>query len=117
LARTIYIRCIYGIFGREIARYTVIYGVYIRFWPTLILHVNDLPRSPSGPFVSALAPATLKDMSGAFEVLPTDSVDLRLLRPLLLLASSTAGDTAISNAAIGLLQQKGVLELGKNTAS
>jgi len=56
-------------------------------------------------------------MSGAFEVLPTDSVDLRLLRPLLLLASSTAGDTAISNAAIGLLQQKGVLELGKNTAS
>ena len=25
LARTIYIRCIYGIFGREIAIYTVIY--------------------------------------------------------------------------------------------
>jgi len=35
LARTIYIRCIYGIFGREITKYTVIYGVYIRFWPTL----------------------------------------------------------------------------------
>jgi hypothetical protein len=35
LARTIYIRCIYGIFGREIIKYTVIYGVYIRFWPTL----------------------------------------------------------------------------------
>jgi hypothetical protein len=35
LARTIYIRCIYGIFGREITRYTVIYGVYIRFWPIL----------------------------------------------------------------------------------
>ena len=35
LARTIYIRCIYGIFGREITEYTVIYGVYIRFWPTL----------------------------------------------------------------------------------
>jgi len=31
----IYIRCIYGIFGREITKYTVIYGVYIRFWPTL----------------------------------------------------------------------------------
>ena len=35
LARTIYIRCIYGIFGREITKYTVIYGVYVRFWPTL----------------------------------------------------------------------------------
>jgi hypothetical protein len=35
LARTIYIRCKYGIFGREITKYTVIYGVYIRFWPTL----------------------------------------------------------------------------------
>ena len=37
LARTIYIRCIYGIFGREIIKYTVIYGVYIRFWPTLCM--------------------------------------------------------------------------------
>ena len=35
LARTIYIRCIYRIFGREITKYTVIYGVYVRFWPTL----------------------------------------------------------------------------------
>jgi len=35
LARTIYIRCTYGIFGREITKYTVIYGVYIRSWPTL----------------------------------------------------------------------------------
>jgi len=34
LARTIYIRFIYGIFGREIIKYTV-YGMYIRFWPTL----------------------------------------------------------------------------------
>jgi len=25
----------YGIFGREITKYTAIYGVYIRFWPTL----------------------------------------------------------------------------------
>jgi hypothetical protein len=29
LARTICIRCIYSIFGREITRYTVIYSVYI----------------------------------------------------------------------------------------
>ena len=35
LARTIYIRCIYGIFGREITKYTVIYSVNLRFWATL----------------------------------------------------------------------------------
>jgi hypothetical protein len=35
LARTIYIRLTYGTFGREITKCTVIYGVYIRFWPTL----------------------------------------------------------------------------------
>jgi len=27
----------YGIFGREITKYTVIYSVYIRFWPTLLV--------------------------------------------------------------------------------
>ena len=37
LARTIYIRFIYGIFGRESTKYTAIYGVYIRFWPTLCM--------------------------------------------------------------------------------
>jgi len=37
LARTIYIRCIYGIFGRKITKYTVVYGVYIQFWPTLVM--------------------------------------------------------------------------------
>jgi len=35
LARTIYIQCIYGIFGREITKYTIMYSAYIRFWPTL----------------------------------------------------------------------------------
>jgi len=35
LARSIYKRCIYGICGRENTKYTVIYGVYIGFWPTL----------------------------------------------------------------------------------
>ena len=39
LARTIYTRCIYGIFGREITVYTVIYGAYIRFWPTVYMCV------------------------------------------------------------------------------
>jgi len=36
LARTIYIRCKYGTFGREIAKYTVIYVAVIQFWPTLL---------------------------------------------------------------------------------
>jgi hypothetical protein len=31
----IYIRCIYGIIGREITKYTVVYGVNLQFWPTL----------------------------------------------------------------------------------
>jgi len=31
------IRCTYGIFSREITIRTVIYGVYIRFWPTLVM--------------------------------------------------------------------------------
>ena len=30
-----YIRCTYGIFGREITMHTVIYGADIRLWPTL----------------------------------------------------------------------------------
>ena len=30
-------RCMYGIPGREITKYTVIYDVHIRFWPTLQL--------------------------------------------------------------------------------
>ena len=31
LARAVYIRCLYGNIGREITKYTVIYGIYIRF--------------------------------------------------------------------------------------
>jgi hypothetical protein len=34
----IYTRCIYGIFGREFTKYTVIYNVYARFWPTLYVY-------------------------------------------------------------------------------
>ena len=40
LARAIYIRFTYGIFGREITQCTGIYGVYIRFWPTLHISMN-----------------------------------------------------------------------------
>ena len=39
MAITIYIRCLYGVFGREITIHTVIYGVYIQFWPTLAVSV------------------------------------------------------------------------------
>jgi len=39
-ARIIYIRCVYGIVGREITKYTVIYGAYIRFWPTLQINLQ-----------------------------------------------------------------------------
>jgi hypothetical protein len=35
--RTIYIRCTYVFFGRETTIYTVMYGVYIQFWPTLCI--------------------------------------------------------------------------------
>jgi hypothetical protein len=38
----IYIRCINGIFDREITKHTVKYGVYIRFWPNLgTLHCHE----------------------------------------------------------------------------
>jgi len=40
LARTIYIRCTYGIFGREIIKYTVYIYVYKRFWPTLVTFIS-----------------------------------------------------------------------------
>jgi len=44
LARTIYIRCMYGDFSRDITKYTVIYGAYIRFWPTLqMCHASNRP--------------------------------------------------------------------------
>jgi len=49
LARTIYIRSyiyVYGIVGSEITIYTVIYGVYIRFWPTLVTRVTKMAYSP-----------------------------------------------------------------------
>jgi hypothetical protein len=46
LARTIYIRCKYGNFGREITKYAVIYGVYIRFWPTL--HITAYMHTHTG---------------------------------------------------------------------
>ena len=40
LARTIHLRCMYSIFGREFIEYRVMYSVYIQFWPTLIMHAS-----------------------------------------------------------------------------
>jgi len=42
LARTIYSWCIYFIFGREITKYTVIYGEHVPFWPTLHVRKHTL---------------------------------------------------------------------------
>jgi len=41
VGQSIYTRCIHGIFGREITEYTIIYGVHIRFWPTLCMYRVD----------------------------------------------------------------------------
>ena len=38
-----YIQCIYGLFIREITIQTAIYGVYIRFWPTLQIKHASTP--------------------------------------------------------------------------
>ena len=56
LARTIYIRCTYGMFGREITKYTVIHNVYVRFWPTLLVNVYPQvsTRKPLGENTSFL---------------------------------------------------------------
>ena len=44
LARTMYIWCIYDIFGRETTKYTCIYGVYIQFWPTLGIFGREITK-------------------------------------------------------------------------
>ena len=48
LARTIYIRCIYGIFGREITNYTVLYGAYIRY--TVLANPRNVRMVMANPF-------------------------------------------------------------------
>ena len=44
MAIIVYMQCIQGTLGREIIRYTVTYGVYIRFWPTLNILQNSVDR-------------------------------------------------------------------------
>jgi hypothetical protein len=50
----IYIRCVYGIFGREITIYTIIYGVCIRFWPTLMVYSYRGERPTAGLYLKGL---------------------------------------------------------------
>jgi len=38
LAITIYVRCIYNIFGMECTKYKVTHGVYLQPWPTQIIY-------------------------------------------------------------------------------
>ena len=60
LARTINMRCMYSNLGREITKYTVIYGVYIRFWPTL--DTTCLPKENQRRFQFVAArPASGRD--------------------------------------------------------
>ena len=68
LARTIYIRCIYGTFGWEITEYTVIYGVYIRLWPTLLCSYQDTAKYGlcHRPFFLYTHKCRIKDLSMAF---------------------------------------------------
>jgi hypothetical protein len=35
LARTTCKQCVYGVFGKEITKFAVMYGAYLRLWPTL----------------------------------------------------------------------------------
>jgi hypothetical protein len=69
LARTIYIRCIYGIFGREITKDTVIYGAYILLWPTLHFHKHHA-RSQSTKhtcsYLTMLVAIALSEYSGRY---------------------------------------------------
>ena len=50
LARTICIRGLYDIFGRDITKCTVIYGAYMRFWPTLKSHACNASKRDGGCF-------------------------------------------------------------------
>jgi hypothetical protein len=55
---TTYIRCVYIIFGRKITRYTVMYCVYIRFWPNLVVQQQLYRRCT--PLVDVISNRTAK---------------------------------------------------------
>jgi len=80
LARTIYIRCTYGIFGREITKYMVIYGVYIRFWPTL--HMQHQTPDQLYEISSNAALYITRNWATPFFVTPRDGSYGLLRRPI-----------------------------------
>ena len=49
-----HIRCILGISGREITKFTVIYGAYMRIWPTLPISFWQVLRMDATPSRSLL---------------------------------------------------------------
>ena len=52
----IYIRFTYGIFGGEVIKHTVIYGVYIRFWPTLLMRLMGYTQCHQQSVLPFIAP-------------------------------------------------------------
>jgi hypothetical protein len=80
LARTMYVRCIYGIFGREITKHMVMYGVCIQFWPTLHFAAFECtPSKRTGPILLVLlsAPKLCKLNSIASHTLPEIDIHTR----------------------------------------
>jgi hypothetical protein len=55
--------CTYGVFGREITKYTVIYGVYIWYWPTLGIR-NTLVKNVVGEECMVCSGDALLDARG-----------------------------------------------------
>jgi hypothetical protein len=45
LARAMFIRCVYGIFCRGFIKCTVMYSVYVRFWPILCVLLYTAPSA------------------------------------------------------------------------
>jgi len=87
----------YSVFGREIAKYTVIYGVYIRFWPTLVntsqdvccfLHVGEVGSKPWDLIVTFQIPPL--EMARQICALPVSRPKLYFIELLSPRSNSTA---------------------------
>jgi hypothetical protein len=75
LANPVFIRCMYGLFGREITKYTVIYGVHIRFWPTLCM-CDFCGGSRSTHTHTPLASVHCTDLSGCSVSIPSTFINM-----------------------------------------
>ena len=67
---TRYIWCIYRIYGREIAKYTVKYGVYIQFWPTLVTYGANLATAAFFATVATTDRSSMLQICYQFYILP-----------------------------------------------